>query len=59
MHALSRAPPHPALHAGADIHWAGYYDQYHFANDFQAFSGLSPTHYSAANRPWANHIPLA
>jgi AraC-like DNA-binding protein len=53
------------IHRGADIHWAelaltcGYYDQSHFANDFQAFSGLSPTHYSAANRPWANHIPLA
>jgi AraC-like DNA-binding protein len=52
------------MHRGADIHWAelaltcGYYDQSHFANDFQAFSGLSPTHYSAANRPWANHIPI-
>jgi AraC-like DNA-binding protein len=52
------------LHRGADIHWAelaltcGYYDQSHFANDFQAFSGLSPTSYSTANRPWANHIPL-
>jgi AraC-like DNA-binding protein len=52
------------MHRGADIHWAefalicGYYDQSHFANDFHAFSGLSPTHYSAANRPWANHIPL-
>jgi AraC-like DNA-binding protein len=52
------------IHRGADIHWAelaltcGYYDQSHFANDFQAFSGLSPTTYSTANRPWANHIPL-
>lgn len=53
------------LHRGADIHWAelalicGYYDQSHFINDFQAFSGLSPTSYSTAKRPWANHIPLA
>jgi AraC-like DNA-binding protein len=52
------------IHRGADIHWAelalacGYYDQSHFANDFHAFSGLSPTTYSTAHRPWANHIPL-
>jgi AraC-like DNA-binding protein len=53
------------IHKGADIHWAelalacGYYDQSHFANDFHAFSGISPTHYSTARRPWANHINLA
>jgi AraC-like DNA-binding protein len=52
------------MHRGDDIHWAelaltcGYYDQSHFANDFHAFSGLSPTHYSTAHRPWANHIAL-
>jgi AraC-like DNA-binding protein len=52
------------IHRGADIHWAelaltcGYYDQSHFTNDFQAFSGLSPTTYSTANRLWANHIPI-
>jgi AraC-like DNA-binding protein len=52
------------MHRGNDIRWAelaltcGYYDQSHFTNDFQAFSGLSPTSYSTANRPWANHIPL-
>ena len=52
------------IHRGADIHWAelalacGYYDQSHFANDFHAFSGLSPTTYSTAHRPWANHIPM-
>ncbi len=52
------------MHHGVEIHWAelaltcGYYDQSHFANDFQAFSGLSPTTYSNANRPWANHITL-
>jgi AraC-like DNA-binding protein len=53
------------MHRGDDVHWAelaltcGYYDQSHFTNDFHAFSGLSPTHYSTARRPWANHIPLA
>ena len=52
------------LHAGADIPWpelalaCGYYDQSHFANDFRAFSGLSPTSYTASNRPWSNHISL-
>jgi AraC-like DNA-binding protein len=52
------------IHRGDDIHWAelailcGYYDQSHFANDFHAFSGLSPTSYSTAHRPWANHITL-
>jgi AraC-like DNA-binding protein len=52
------------MHQGADIHWTelalacGYYDQSHFANDFHAFSGLSPTHYSATQRRWSNHIPL-
>jgi AraC-like DNA-binding protein len=53
------------MHRGADIRWSelaltcGYYDQSHFTNDFQAFSGISPTHYSAKQRQWANHIPLA
>jgi AraC-like DNA-binding protein len=52
------------IHHGVDIRWAelaltcGYYDQSHFANDFRAFSGLSPTTYSASKRLWANHIPL-
>lgn len=52
------------LHSGADIRWSelalacGYYDQSHFANDFRAFSGLSPTAYSAATRPWSNHINI-
>ena len=52
------------IHHGVDIRWpelaltCGYYDQSHFANDFRAFSGLSPTTYSARKSPWANHIPL-
>jgi AraC-like DNA-binding protein len=52
------------LHAGVDLPWSelalgcGYYDQSHFANDFRAFSGLSPTIYTAATRPWSNHINL-
>jgi len=52
------------LHRGVDIPWAelalacGYYDQSHFANDFRAFSGTSPTTYSSSTRPWSNHIPL-
>jgi len=52
------------LHRGEDLPWAelalacGYYDQSHFANDFRAFSGISPTTYSAAERPWANHVTV-
>ena len=52
------------LHRGVDVPWSdlalacGYYDQSHFANDFRAFSGLSPTSYSTATRPWSNHIEL-
>jgi AraC-like DNA-binding protein len=52
------------LHCGDDIAWSelalncGYYDQSHFANDFRAFSGISPTTYTAASRPWRNHITL-
>jgi AraC-like DNA-binding protein len=53
-----------SLHRGEDLPWAelalacGYYDQSHFANDFRAFSGISPTSYSVARRPWSNHIAL-
>lgn len=53
-----------AMHHGADIPWAelaltcGYYDQSHFANDFRAFSGLSPTTYTATHRRWGNYVPL-
>lgn len=52
------------LHTGVDVPWSelaltcGYYDQSHFANDFRAFSGISPTTYTAASRPWSNHITL-
>jgi AraC-like DNA-binding protein len=52
------------LHRGVEIPWAelaidcGYYDQSHFANDFHAFSGVSPTTYSAADRTWSNHVPV-
>jgi AraC-like DNA-binding protein len=59
---FQRAVQH--MHRGADIRWSdlaltcGYYDQSHFANDFHAFAGISPTHYSTTHRPWPNHIPL-
>jgi AraC-like DNA-binding protein len=52
------------MHSGTDIRWAdlalacGYYDHSHFTNDFQAFSGLSPTHYSAAKSQWVNHLRI-
>jgi hypothetical protein len=55
------------MHLGADIHWAELgrtrphlrlLRPVPFINDFHAFSGLSPTSYSTANRPWANHISI-
>jgi AraC-like DNA-binding protein len=37
----------------------GYYDQAHFINDFQAFSGLNPTAYLAHPKERnANHVPI-
>jgi AraC-like DNA-binding protein len=52
------------LHSGAEMPWAdlalacGYYDQSHFSNDFRAFSGISPSTYSSATRPWSHHVEL-
>ncbi|QNI36684.1 AraC family transcriptional regulator [Edaphobacter albus] len=52
------------LHRATEIPWpelalaCGYYDQSHFANDFRAFSGLSPTSYTTSTRPWSNHINI-
>jgi AraC-like DNA-binding protein len=37
----------------------GYYDQAHFINDFQAFSGLNPTTYLRDRTEHLNHVPLA
>lgn len=34
----------------------GYYDQAHFAHDFRAFSGLSPTAYQRARTEFPNHV---
>ncbi len=40
----------------------GYFDQSHFINDFQEFSGLSPTEYLLRHRPdgrlKSNHVPV-
>lgn len=53
-----------ALHNRVDVPWAElalcceYYDQSHFANDFQAFSGINPTTYSARRETWQNHVPV-
>jgi AraC-like DNA-binding protein len=51
------------LHAGDEVEWpelaleCGFYDQAHLANEFRAFSGISPTMYAALpGRAWANHI---
>lgn len=51
------------LHEGDSVEWTelaldcGFYDQAHLANEFRAFSGVSPTHYAAVEgRVWANHL---
>lgn len=36
----------------------GYYDQAHFIDDFQCFSGLTPGAYAAAATQHFNHVPL-
>jgi len=53
-----------ALHDGDGLRWeqlaldCGYYDQSHFSNDFQAFSGINPTTYCQNRGPWRNHVVL-
>jgi AraC-like DNA-binding protein len=48
--------------AGGPVDWAdvalagGYYDQAHLAHEFRDFSGMSPSSFLAAERPFANHV---
>jgi AraC-like DNA-binding protein len=51
------------LHADEAVEWpelaleCGFYDQAHLVNEFRAFSGVSPTSYTAMQgRVWANHL---
>jgi len=56
------------MRVGCGIDWAqlaltcGYFDQSHLINDFEEFSGLSPTEYLRHNQPDGrlkdNHVPL-
>jgi AraC-like DNA-binding protein len=51
------------LHKGAEPRWStlaldcGFYDQSHFCNEFNAFSGINPSAYSSSRRVWVNHVP--
>ena len=53
------------VHRQRQVDWAvvavdcGYYDQAHFINDFQIFSGFSPTTYLRVHGAHLNHVPLA
>jgi AraC-like DNA-binding protein len=43
----------------ADVALAGgYCDQAHLAHEFRDFSGMSPSSYLAAERPFANHVRM-
>jgi AraC-like DNA-binding protein len=50
--------------AGAHVDWTdvalagGYFDQAHLAHEFRDFSGMSPSRYLAAERPFVNHIRI-
>jgi len=50
--------------AGAPVDWTdmalagGYFDQAHLAHEFRDFSGMSPSRYLAAERPFVNHIRI-
>jgi AraC-like DNA-binding protein len=52
------------VHRQRQVDWAvvavdcGYYDQAHFINDFQVFSGFSPTAYLRVHGARLNHVPL-
>ena len=54
------------LQSGDAVRWpevalaCGFYDQSHLANEFRAFSGISPTTYAAEpGRVWANHVRVS
>ena len=50
--------------AGGPVDWAemalagGYCDQAHLAHEFHYFSGMCPSGYLAAGRPYANHVRM-
>jgi AraC-like DNA-binding protein len=50
--------------AGFQFDWAdvalagGYYDQSHLDHEFRAFSGMSPSAFLAAERPFLNHVRI-
>lgn len=52
------------LTSGAPVDWAdvalagGYCDQAHLANEFRAFSGISPGAWLALDRPFQNHMVI-
>jgi AraC-like DNA-binding protein len=50
--------------SGRPVNWAdlslagGYYDQAHLSHEFREFSGMSPSSFMAADRPYLNHVRI-
>lgn len=55
---LERIARAPDVDWGDIVEMAGYYDQSHFINDFEAFSGLSPGAYLKRRGPHLQHVPV-
>jgi AraC-like DNA-binding protein len=47
-----------AINWGDVVEQNGYYDQSHFINDFEDFSGLSPGAYLHCRGPHQQHVPI-
>lgn len=53
-----------AVHRRERIDWSrvaadcGFYDQPHLVREFRAFSGMTPTEYTARNTVYVNHVPM-
>lgn len=57
QHTLAQIESHRAVDWAQVAYAAGYYDQAHFAHDFKAFSGLTPSEYLTRRNGPVNFVP--